>query len=126
MSWRGRKMEHECLIEEVEKLLAIAGDKTRLKIMFSLLDDSKCNCHSCQMNCGQCQSLSCMTYKSVSEIVDSVGASQSLVSHQLRVLKDAHLVKTKRDGAKIYYCLKDGHVQQLIKTALEHVKEGKE
>lgn len=119
-------MKQEYLVEEVEKLFSIAGDKTRLKIMFSLLDDSKCTCSGCQMNCGQCQSLSCMTYKSVSEIVEIVGASQSLISHQLRVLKDAHLVKTKRDGAKIYYCLKDGHVQQLIKTALEHVKEGKE
>ncbi|MFA7032906.1 MAG: metalloregulator ArsR/SmtB family transcription factor [Bacilli bacterium] len=119
-------MKEDYFIKEVEKLLAITGDKTRLKIMFSLLDDSKCTCHSCQMNCGQCQSLSCMTYKSVSEIVDCVGSSQSLVSHQLRILKDAHLVKTRREGTKIYYCLNDGHVQQLIKTALEHVKEGKE
>lgn len=110
-------------LQAVEKLFSITGDNTRLKIMFALLDDSKCVHQEGQYHCGQCDCLSCMVYKSVGEIVKEVGASQSLVSHQLKVLLDANLLDRKKDGLKVYYCLKDGHIQQLLKVALEHTKE---
>lgn len=64
-----------------------------------------------------------MIEKCVSEIVEATGCSQSLISHQLKVLKNENLVKTRRDGLKIFYSLKDGHVKELINTVKEHVEE---
>ena len=61
--------------------------------------------------------------KSVSEIVEEVGASQSLVSHQLSVLKNADLVSTRKDGTKVFYRLADEHVDMLLKIVYEHVSE---
>ena len=97
------------IIEEMENMLKIAADSTRLKIMFSLLDDDieKEVIHE----------------KCVSEIQATIGASQSLVSHQLKVLKDADLVNTRKEGTKIYYSLKDEHVRKLLEVVLEHVLE---
>ena len=111
----------EQIISKMRDMLSIASDMTRLKIMLSLLDESKCDC-GCS-NCGGCESRPCMIEKCVSEIVDDTGASQSLISHQLKVLKDFDLVATRREGTKIYYSLKDGHVKQLISVALEHAME---
>lgn len=111
------------VIQEMKELLSVASDATRLKIMFSLLDDEKCQngcgCHHCQ----NCDAHPCMIEKCVSEIVEDTNASQSLVSHQLKVLKDADLVSTRRKGTKIYYSLKDNHVKQLLTIVEEHVKE---
>ena len=64
-----------------------------------------------------------MIEKCVSEIVETTGCSQSLVSHQLKVLKDADIVKTRRDGLKIYYSLKDAHVKELLNVVKDHVEE---
>ena len=93
--------------------------------MLSLLDESKCACdyNSGRTHCGMCESRPCMIEKCVSEIVTDTNASQSLISHQLKVLKDFDLVSTRRDGKKIYYSLKDGHVKQLISVVLEHAME---
>lgn len=120
-------MPDENVISKMRDMLSIASDMTRLKIMLSLLDESKCVCgeghrHS---NCGCCESKSCMIEKCVSEIMVDVNASQSLISHQLKVLKDFDLVSTRREGTKIYYSLKDGHVKQLISVVLEHALEEK-
>ena len=116
---------NENVLSKMRDMLSIASDMTRLKIMLSLLDESLCCCgegyeHS---NCGMCQSRSCMIEKCVSEIVEDTGASQSLISHQLKVLKDFDLVSTRREGKKIYYSLKDGHVKQLLSVVLEHAME---
>ncbi len=116
----------ENTISKMRDMLSIASDMTRLKIMLSLLDESKCEC-GCEnhAHCGTCESRPCMIEKNVSEIVDETGASQSLISHQLKVLKDFDLVATRREGTKIYYSLKDGHVKQLLSVALEHAMEEK-
>nr|MCR5091548.1 metalloregulator ArsR/SmtB family transcription factor [Bacilli bacterium] len=74
---------------------------TRLKIMYAIMKEEK----------------------SVSEIVEEVGASQSLVSHQLSVLKNADLVSTRKDGTKVFYRLADEHVDMLLKIVYEHVSE---
>lgn len=109
---------------KMRDMLSIASDMTRLKIMFTLLDESKCPNH-CEnhMHCSSCVNRECMVEKCVSEIVEEVGASQSLISHQLKVLKDFDLVRTRRDGKKIFYSLKDGHIKQLISVVLEHALE---
>lgn len=116
----------ENTISKMRDMLSIASDMTRLKIMLSLLDESKCEC-GCETHshCGNCEERPCMIEKNVSEIVDETGASQSLISHQLKVLKNFDLVATRREGTKIYYSLKDGHVKQLISVALEHAMEEK-
>ena len=52
-----------------------------------------------------------------------LGMSMSAVSHQLRMLRDAHLVTSRREGRSIYYSLCDDHVKTVLETALEHVGE---
>ena len=111
----------ENVISKMRDMLSIASDMTRLKIMLSLLDESRCECE--HTNCGCCEHRECMIEKCVSEIMKDVNASQSLVSHQLKILKDFDLVTTRREGTKIYYSLSDGHVKQLLSVALEHAEE---
>ena len=112
-------------IKKMESLLETASDATRLKIMLALLDDSLCHCGHCddEHNCSSCQTLDCMIEKCVNDIAEEIGASQSLVSHQLRVLKDADLVGTRKEKTKVYYSLKDKHVRLLLGVAYEHVME---
>lgn len=114
-------METEKTLKKVEKLLNIASDLTRLKIMNALLDESKCEC-SCA-SCGECKHLHCMIEKCVGDICTETGASQSLISHQLKVLKDANLVDSRKEGNKVFYFLKDGHIKQLLRIATDHVLE---
>ena len=92
---------NEETIDKMENLLNIASDSTRLKILYAISD----------------------TEKSVSEIVELVGASQSLVSHQLQVLRKAHLVSTRKDGTRVFYSLDDDHVNRLLTLVYEHVNE---
>ena len=97
------KIPKEEILEEMENMLNVASDYTRLKIMYSLLNGEKC----------------------VSEIVSEIDASQSLVSHQLKVLKDANLVGYKKEGTKVIYYLDDYHVRDLLNVVLDHVTEDK-
>ena len=115
-------------LNKMESLLVTASDKTRLKIMLALLDDSLCRCGHCEEehNCSSCKSLDCMIEKCVNDIANEIGASQSLVSHQLKVLKDADLVRTRKEKTKVYYSLKDKHVRLLLGVAFEHVIEESE
>ena len=112
-------------IKKMESLLMVASDATRLKIMLTLLDDSLCRCGHCEEehNCSSCSSLDCMIEKCVNDIANEIGASQSLVSHQLKVLKDADLVDTRKEGTRVYYSLKDKHVRLLLGVAYDHVME---
>jgi DNA-binding transcriptional ArsR family regulator len=94
-------MPDEKTLDKMESLLNIASDYTRLKIMYAIADGEK----------------------NVSEIVKEVGASQSLVSHQLKVLRKAHLVSTHKEGTKVFYVLDDEHVIALLNVVHEHVEE---
>ena len=116
-------MKQNELIKKMESLLKIAADETRIKIMLSLLDESKCDCCCGAPDCASCSCYSCMIEKCVGDIVKETGSSQSLISHQLKVLKDADLVKTRKDRQKVYYSLSDGHIKQLINVVKEHVLE---
>lgn len=89
------------VITRMSELLFIASDETRLKIMCALLEKEKC----------------------VSEIEYEVGASQSLVSHQLRVLRNADLVTTRKEKNFVYYSLDDEHVEKLISVVYSHATE---
>ncbi len=96
----GAIMEYE-RINEIADLFKMFGDATRVKILFSLFDREL----------------------SVTEIVEKIGASQTAVSHQLRSLKQSHLVKCRREGKNIIYSLADEHVKIIINCAVEHIEE---
>ncbi len=95
------KMPSDEIIDKMESLLNVASDFTRLKIMYALSEGEK----------------------NVSEIVNEVGASQSLISHQLQTLRRANLVWTRRQGTSVYYSLADEHVVKLLDLVCEHVCE---
>lgn len=95
------EMPNETEFNALSNLYKVLGDKTRLKIVFSLLEKACC----------------------VQEICHLLGLSQSLVSHQLKVLKDNKIVCFKRDKNKIYYILADDHIKYLLSIAREHIDE---
>ena len=95
------EMPDEELLFDVADLFKAFSDTTRIKILYALLIDEL----------------------SVNEIAEAIGASQSAVSHQLRILKQAHLVKFRRDGRSICYSLADGHVQTILDQGLSHICE---
>lgn len=94
-------MPSEQILERMENLLKVAGDFTRLKILYAIMDGEK----------------------SVGEIQEEAGVSQSLASHQLKVLKEENLLSMRKDGTKVYYVLADDHVRDLLKVVYDHVKE---
>ena len=98
-----RKIDDQT-IEKMEELLNVASDFTRLKIMHALLQGEK----------------------NVGELIEEVGASQSLVSHQLQVLRKNRLVSVRKDGTRAYYILNDEHINKLFEVVYEHVKEKEE
>ncbi len=79
----------------------LLGDSTRLAILTSCLEQEK----------------------TVSEIVALTGASQSLVSHHLRLLRSARLLKPRRAGRNIYYHAHDDHISCTLKDMIEHIQE---
>ena len=79
----------------------IFADCTRIRILCTLLYGEMC----------------------VSEIGDALDMTQSAISHQLRVLKQAKLVKNRREGKTIYYSLSDGHIISILSQGLEHIEE---
>ena len=112
----------DLLLTEMADMLRIAGDPTRLKIMLCLLGDSIKDLRREKRHC-HFQGDEATIERSVNEIAELTGSSQSLVSHQLKTLKDADLVSTRRQGKNVFYRLSDGHVKELIEVVLEHVLE---
>lgn len=88
-------------IREASDLLKVVGDLTRMRILCTLLPGEEL---------------------SVSELQQILDMSQSAVSHQLRVLRDANLVKFRRAGKLVYYSLADEHVHELLLGTLEHIR----
>jgi len=86
---------------DLSELFKIFGDSTRIKILYSLFETELC----------------------VSDMASILNLSQSSVSHQLRILKDAKLVKFRRDGKAIFYSLDDEHVRMILSLGMEHVEE---
>lgn len=91
----------EEIMYDLADLFKVFSDSTRIKILCALFDDDLC----------------------VSEIVEKIGVSQTAVSHQLRVLKQNHLVKYRRDGKSMIYSLDDDHVKTIINCAVQHIEE---
>lgn len=97
----GLFMLDEEMVYDLADLFKIFSDSTRLKILCSLFDK--------ELN--------------VTEITSATGVSQTAVSHQLRILKQNHLVKYKRDGKQMVYSLSDDHVKTIINCGIEHIEE---
>ena len=79
----------------------IFGDTTRIRILSALFAAELCVC----------------------DLSSILNLTQSATSHQLKVLRQANLVKFRRDGKSVFYSLKDEHVKQIIDTGLAHIKE---
>ena len=95
------KMPEDDLIFDVAENFKVFGDSTRMKIIAALLED--------ELN--------------VSEIAAITNSTPSAISHQLRVLKQAKLVKGRKDGKAVYYSLDDEHVRTIYEIGKEHVEE---
>jgi len=108
MGW-GNMFVNDRVITLMQDTLKVAGDATRLKILFCLLEEI----NSSNIEVEKC----------VNDISVQIGASQSLVSHQLKVLKDGDFIKSRKDSTKIYYSLKDEHVREIVKITYDHVLE---
>ena len=59
----------------------------------------------------------------VCDLAETLNMTQSAVSHQLRILKQAKLIKNRREGKSIFYSLADGHVRTIISQGIEHIEE---
>ncbi len=95
------EMPDEELLYDLADLFKVFADTTRIKILYSLMGREL----------------------SVSDIAEIVGATQSAVSHQLRTLKQAHLVKFRRDGKSMKYSLSDDHVYTVLAQGMSHICE---
>jgi ArsR family transcriptional regulator len=88
-------------IEQIAELFKGFADPTRVQILSLLAQKELC----------------------VTEITEAVEVSQSAISHQLRILKQMHLIKYRRDGKNLWYSLADDHVLTILQMGLEHVLE---
>ncbi|MEH3147953.1 MAG: metalloregulator ArsR/SmtB family transcription factor [Methylobacterium frigidaeris] len=86
-------------VGQVAELFSLLGDPNRLRIVLACLDGAR----------------------SVGEIAEEVGASQSLTSHHLRLLRTARLLRPERAGRTVRYALDDDHVRDVIRTMVSHV-----
>lgn len=88
-------------LSKVAELFKVLGDRTRTRILHALFEAEMCVC----------------------DLAYLLGMTQSSISHQLRVLKQAKLVKNRKEGKVVYYSLADQHVIHIFEQAFEHVNE---
>ncbi|WZL82629.1 metalloregulator ArsR/SmtB family transcription factor [Vallitaleaceae bacterium 9-2] len=96
-----QKMPEDEQLYELADLFKVFGDSTRIKIIFALFTEEMCVC----------------------DIAALLGMSQSAISHQLRVLKQARLVKYRKEGKVVYYALDDDHIKNIFDQGLNHIME---
>ena len=96
-----RRQLSDATAVELAETFKVLGDTTRVRILDALARSELC----------------------VREIARHVGSSESAVSHQLRLLRGARLVRQRRDGRMIFYSLDDQHIVRLFEQGLEHVQE---
>lgn len=89
------------LLDDLAELYKIFGDSTRIKILYTLFTEERC----------------------VGDIARLLGMTMSAISHQLRILKQARLVKPRREGKMVYYALADDHVRTIFAQGLDHILE---
>lgn len=100
------KIVNETMPEETElydlaELFKVFGDSTRIRILFVLFEAEVCVC----------------------DLAAVLNMTQSAISHQLRILKQNKLVKSRREGKSVFYSLADAHVRTMIAQGREHIEE---
>ena len=95
------KMPDETELYDLSELFKVFGDSTRIRILFVLFECEVCVC----------------------DLAEALHMTQSAISHQLKILKQNKLVKSRRDGKSVFYSLADGHVRTIIAQGLEHIVE---
>lgn len=96
-----KRIPNDTIINELAETFKNLGDFTRLKILLALAEEELCVCDAASL----------------------IGVSVSAVSHQLRLLKNARLVKYRKYGKMVYYSLDDDHVKKIVNEAMIHCKE---
>lgn len=96
-----RQMDGAAGLEELAQLFKVLGDHTRIRILSALARAEFCVC----------------------DLTELLAMNQSAVSHQLRVLRDARIVKSRKQGKNVLYSLDDDHISELIRLGSEHVRE---
>ncbi len=94
-------MPQDEILYDLAELFKVFGDTTRIRILYVLSEAEMCVC----------------------DIASVLNMTTSAISHQLRVLKQAGLVKYRREGKTIFYSLSDDHVKTIISQGMEHVEE---
>ena len=94
-------MPDEESLYDLAELFKVFGDTTRIRILYVLFEAEMCVC----------------------DIAQILNMTQSAISHQLRVLKQAHLVRSRRVGKQIYYSLADDHVRTILGQGMDHIEE---
>ena len=94
-------MPDEDTLADVAELFKVFGDTTRTRILSALFESELCVC----------------------DIASILNMTKSAVSHQLRILRQTKIVKFRKSGKEVIYSLDDGHIAEIFKTALEHLKE---
>ena len=94
-------MPEETELYDLAELFKVFGDSTRIRILFVLFEAEVCVC----------------------DLAKVLNMTQSAISHQLRILKQNKLVKSRREGKSIFYSLADNHVRSIIAQGREHIEE---
>ncbi len=95
------KMPEEAELYDLAELFKVFGDSTRIRILYVLFEAEVCVC----------------------DLAEALNMTQSAISHQLKILKQSRLVKSRREGKSVFYSLADGHVSAIIAQGREHIEE---
>ena len=95
------RIPNEFEMADMAEFFKVFGDSTRIKILYSLFEAELCVC----------------------DIAELLNMTQPAISYQLKVLKQARLVKNRREGKTIFYSLADEHVKTIIGMAKQHLEE---
>jgi DNA-binding transcriptional ArsR family regulator len=95
-------MKSDKILFELAETFKVLGDPTRVRILHALSMEELCVC----------------------DIAALINGSQSAISHQLRLLRAAKLVRFRREGKMVYYSLDDDHIRNLFEEGIRHVEEG--
>ena len=91
------------LLDALSEMFKVFGDPTRIKILWALSEHDMCVC----------------------DIAFLLRMTQSAISHQLRMLKQVNLVRSRKDGKIVYYSLDDEHVRKIFASGITHINEDK-
>lgn len=94
-------MPDETELYDLAELFKIFGDSTRIRILFVLFEAEVCVC----------------------DLASVLNMTQSAISHQLKILKQNKLVKSRREGKSVFYSLADDHVRSIIEMGMDHISE---